>query len=148
MTILGKLKSADSLIRRGLPVSPICNFCSGHLETHSHLFFGCDFTFGVLSKLLPATNAFYLRPNLFQVHDFMWNNANLAVLEKNLASLAISAIVYFLWRERNQRRFSEARKSLNQLCDDICAAVCAKVKSWNNHEILDGKFGEILGFLG
>ncbi|PKU76814.1 Putative ribonuclease H protein [Dendrobium catenatum] len=148
MAILGKLKSADLLIRRGLPVSPICNFCSGHPETHSHLFFGCDFTFGVLSKLLPATNAFYLRPNFFQVYDFMWNNANLAVLEKKLVSLAISAIAYFLWRDRNQRRFSDVRKSLNQVCDNICAAVCAKVKSWKNHDILDGKFGEILAFLG
>ncbi|PKU85081.1 hypothetical protein MA16_Dca018195 [Dendrobium catenatum] len=148
MAILGKLKCADSLIRRGLQVNPLCNFCSGHSETHSHLFFGCDFTFGVLTKLLPATNAYYLRPNLFQVYDFMWNNANLAVLEKKFASLAISSIVYFLWRERNQRRFSDVRKSINQVCDDICVAVCAKVKNWNNHDSLDGKFGETLAFLG
>ncbi|XP_020693114.1 uncharacterized protein LOC110107253 [Dendrobium catenatum] len=148
MAILGKLKCADSLIRRGLQVNPLCNFCSGHSETHSHLFFGCDFTFGVLAKLMPATNAFYLRPNLFQVYDFMWNNANLAVLEKKFASLAISAIVYFLWRERNQRQFSDVRKSINQVCDDICVAVCAKAKKWNNHDGLDGKFGEILAFLG
>ncbi|PKU72989.1 hypothetical protein MA16_Dca007552 [Dendrobium catenatum] len=148
MAILGKLKCADSLIRRGLQVNPLCNFCSCHAETHSHLFFGCDFSFGVLTKLLPATNAFYLRPNLYHVYDFMWNDAILAVLEKKIASLVIAAMVYFLWRERNQRRFSDVRKSINQVCDDICVAVCVKVKNWKNHDGLEGKFGEILAFLG
>ncbi|KAI0511332.1 hypothetical protein KFK09_011961 [Dendrobium nobile] len=66
MAIQGKLKTADSLIRRSIPAPPYCNFCLEHFENHSHLFFGCDFTFEVLSKLLPAVNGFYLRPNLFQ----------------------------------------------------------------------------------
>ncbi|PKU62559.1 Putative ribonuclease H protein [Dendrobium catenatum] len=148
MAILGKLKCADSLIRRGLQVNPVCNFCSGLPETHSHLFFWCDFSFGVLTKLLPAANNFFLRPNLFQVYDFMWNHANLAVLEKKFVSLAISAIVYFLWRERNQRRFVDVKKSINQVCEDICLAVCAKVKNWNDYDRLEGKFDEIMVFLG
>ncbi|PKU65301.1 Putative ribonuclease H protein [Dendrobium catenatum] len=144
MAIQGKLKTADSLIRRSIPAPPHCNFCLEHFENHSHLFFGCDFTFEVLSKLLPGVNAFYLRPNLFQVYDFFWNNSNTSKLEKIFCSMTVSVTIYFLWRERNQRRFKGDIGNVDAILKKICSAVQAKVNTWNNKEIFDGKFREIL----
>ncbi|XP_020688157.1 uncharacterized protein LOC110103692, partial [Dendrobium catenatum] len=127
MAINGKLKCADKLIVRGIPASPICDFCRGHNESHSHLFFSCDFTFSVISSLLPALNCFYFRPNLYQAFDYFNCNANFNAMEKNCCFLAISVAVYYLWRERNVRRFSNSWNSPDYLKTVISSAIRAKI---------------------
>lgn len=144
MAIQRKLKCADILIYRGILVSPLCDFCIGNNETHSHLFFECDFSFTVISSVLPALNCFYLRPNLSQTYDYFHNNQHYNALEKNFCFLTISATVYFLWRERNKRRFSNSWDTPYSITAAIVNAIRTKVRTWKSVDKLETRFKEIL----
>ncbi|XP_020678500.1 uncharacterized protein LOC110096767 [Dendrobium catenatum] len=126
MALMGKLKTTDLLIHRGISANPSCSFCLGNNESHNHLFFSCDYTFLVLSLMLPDVGFFYLRPNLFQVYEFFWRKPNFSAKEKQFCSLVISATVYFIWRERNQRKFSHTCSNPVAVKEIICNAIKKK----------------------
>ncbi|XP_020695252.2 uncharacterized protein LOC110108798 [Dendrobium catenatum] len=109
MAVLGKLKTADNLLIRGIEVPIICSLCNDFAENHNHLFFACDFSFNILKFILPDVNCFLLRPTLTQVLEFFNNSNCFTCLEKDLCYLSVSCILYHLWRERNGRRFSAMR---------------------------------------
>ncbi|KAL0918064.1 hypothetical protein M5K25_010052 [Dendrobium thyrsiflorum] len=144
MAIQRKLKCADILIYRGIPVPPLCGFCIGNNETHSHLFFECDFSFTVITKLFPVLNCFYLRPNLSQTFDFFYNSQHYNALEKNFCFITISATVYFIWRERNKRRFSNSWDSPYSITAATINAIRSKVRNWKHLDKLEIRFKEIL----
>ncbi|XP_020672498.1 uncharacterized protein LOC110092330 [Dendrobium catenatum] len=144
MAINGKLKCADKLIYRGIPASPICDFCRGHNESHSHLFFSCDFTFTVISSLLPALKCFYFRPNLYQVYDFFNCNANFNASEKNCCFLAISVAVYYIWREQNVRRFTNSWNSPDYVKTIITSAIHTKIGKRKADDKLVDHFKEFM----
>ncbi|KAL0904222.1 hypothetical protein M5K25_026305 [Dendrobium thyrsiflorum] len=140
MAILGKLKTYDVLLRRHIYTPSECSFCRVHQETHSHLLFECDFSFSVLSSLLPSVSAFLLRPNISQVFEFLDNTLQLHTLEKNFCFLVVCCSTYFIWRERNNRRFSGKWESPNTVTANIKHAIRLKVKRWKNSEHLFHKF--------
>lgn len=145
MALLGKLKTADNLIFKGIQVNAGCNFCSGHLESHSHIFFECDYLFSILTGLFPCMNTFYLRPNIMQTFDFLSNTRSHGKNECNFCYITVAAMVYFIWRERNRRRFSGDWISPNDLKMNIIHAIRAKVHNWKNLDKIKPKFLEILG---
>lgn len=67
MAILRRLKCDDILIRRSIPISPLCSFCQDAPESHRHLFFECDFSFMVITSILTFFNSFLFRPTLCQI---------------------------------------------------------------------------------
>ncbi|XP_020679888.1 uncharacterized protein LOC110097698 [Dendrobium catenatum] len=145
MALLGKLKTADNLISKGIQVNAGCIFCSGHLESHSHVFFECDYSFSIMTGLFPCMNTFYLRPNIMQTFDFLSNIRSHVKNECNLCYITVAAMVYFIWRERNRRRFSGDWISPNDLKMTIIHAILAKVQNWKNLDKIKPKFLEILG---
>ncbi|XP_020693241.1 uncharacterized protein LOC110107335 [Dendrobium catenatum] len=98
MSMLGKLKTADNLAIRGIPV--------------------------------------FSGPNLMQVYDALDNCRDFGMMEKQFSFINVAAIIYFLWRERNNRRFANVWRSPNELKAVIIQAIRAKVKRWNCHDVL------------
>ncbi|KAI0500544.1 hypothetical protein KFK09_018758 [Dendrobium nobile] len=145
MAIIGKLKTADNLIMRGINVNAGCGFCSNHLESHSHIFFECDFSFSILTGLFPYMDTFYLRPNILQTFDFLTNLRSHGRHERNFCYLTLAALVYYLWRERNNRRFSTIWRSPNELKSEIIHAIRAKGRNWKSFEKIKPIFSGILG---
>ncbi|XP_020699884.1 uncharacterized protein LOC110112129 [Dendrobium catenatum] len=145
MAFKRKLKTADNLIVRGIPVLSNCSFCGSFEENHSHLFFECDFSFSILSSLLPITANFYLRPNMLQVFDYLDNVRNFGRLEKHFCFLLMAAMIYFIWRERNNRRFKHCWTSPNGIQGEIINAIRAKTRLWKDFEKLKVLFSWILG---
>ncbi|PKU60948.1 Putative ribonuclease H protein [Dendrobium catenatum] len=144
MAILRKLKTADLLLSRGISVTAECSFCSYSRECHSHLFFECDFSFKLITELIPALENFYLRPNLFQVYEFLSNSGCYSRAELNFCFLAIAVLVYWIWRERNSRRFSNTWKGHSELKEVISQAIHAKTVKWKNYDSLKDRFSAIL----
>ncbi|KAI0520019.1 hypothetical protein KFK09_007484 [Dendrobium nobile] len=136
MALIGKLKTTDNLIFRGIQVEPQCFLCSCSAESHAHLFFECDFSFNILKNILPDFNVFLLRPNLFQAFEFIAQHEFYSSTEKDFCCLTVSCIVYHLWRERNSRRFSNIRINLVKLICNITAAIRLKIAKWKNKEML------------
>ncbi|PKU74823.1 hypothetical protein MA16_Dca005014 [Dendrobium catenatum] len=140
MAVIGKLKTADNLMFRGIAVPPTCSLCTVYPENHNHLFFDCEFSFNILTRLLPDLNIFLLRPTLTQVFDFFEHSMMHSRLEKDFACLTASCIIYFIWKERNFRRFSnQSNNSVKVICN-ISNAIRVKISKWKCKDSLLARF--------
>ncbi|PKU63676.1 Putative ribonuclease H protein [Dendrobium catenatum] len=145
MALLGKLKCADVLLKRGLQVNPKCSFCDTSLESHNHIFFECDYSFMVLLLVLPNFDSFLFRPNLLQVFDCL-DLKFTGSLEKTFCFSIIAYLIYFLWRERNNRRFSNTWLPPSEIADNIKKVVRVKAgnRKYEDIRILQQKFSSLL----
>ncbi|KAL0914051.1 hypothetical protein M5K25_017550 [Dendrobium thyrsiflorum] len=104
----GGLKTVDALARRSIAVAdPVCPLCRSDQETLNHIFFDCNYSFSVITRFLPSFHSFYLRPSLFQAFQHVGSLQEAKVVKRGLL-LILNAIIYHLWRERNNRRFNSS----------------------------------------
>ncbi|PKU69027.1 hypothetical protein MA16_Dca002295 [Dendrobium catenatum] len=143
MAAIGKLKTVDNLISRGIAVPLSCSLCQNFPENHNHLFFGCLFSFSILTRLLPELNCFLLRPTLLQILDFIKLSSIYNRQEKDFGSLTVSCTIYHIWRERNNRRFSNASLNSVKIICNISSAIRLKVSKWKNKDGLLRRFAGI-----
>ncbi|KAL0914872.1 hypothetical protein M5K25_015257 [Dendrobium thyrsiflorum] len=130
------LKTADELIKRNIVVNNDCPLCYSQSESANHILFECDYSFTVLSKLIPYLGEFLLRPRLMQVLLFLGERPFILNKQREFYLLIVCCTTYYLWRERNDRRFSSNFKSTSTLCSLIKSAVVAKTSKWKNVEDL------------
>ncbi|XP_028553737.1 uncharacterized protein LOC110110121 [Dendrobium catenatum] len=104
MAFRNGIKTADVLISRGISVAPECIFCKDERETLNHLLFGCNFTYHILIHTPPRMKCMLLRPNLWQVFNSI-DEGDMDSNTKSFCYLLLSAIVYFIWKARNDRSF-------------------------------------------
>jgi len=106
-----------------------CFLCRADAERHSHLFFQCSYSREVLS--------FFRRSKKF---NWPWSRWDIGVLWAaarwsgkspwQVANrLVLHAMVYFIWRERNNRCFHEHERSASQLAHLIQCAVWARLST-------------------
>ncbi|PKU68127.1 Putative ribonuclease H protein [Dendrobium catenatum] len=136
MACICKLKTADILRQRGIMAPMHCSLCSGHTENHTHLFFDCDFSFYILKTIMPKFASFLLRPTLIQALDYIENSEYSNRTDKDFYSLAISCITYYIWRERNNRRFSDTRNNVAKVIGIILEAIRMKTVKWKHKTTL------------
>ncbi|KAL0921701.1 hypothetical protein M5K25_008801 [Dendrobium thyrsiflorum] len=127
------LKTADQMIRRGISVEANCKFCA-ETETHSHLFFECDFSFHLLKLLIPDIGSLLLRPNLYQAYCFIGEH-NYPLDIKNLYSLMLGACIYYIWRARNDRLYGNSVDCTSTVARNIKRAILLKTSHWKNVHI-------------
>ncbi|KAI0507838.1 hypothetical protein KFK09_013966 [Dendrobium nobile] len=130
LCFVGGLKTSDALRKRNIEVDPKCVFCHCHEESVSHLFFECDYTFSIISKMLPAITSFLLRPNLHQISDFLSNSVLLNYGSLSVNLLMLWAAVYSIWHERNERKFANRTRSISNLKLLISKVVDIKLRRW------------------
>ncbi|PKU75120.1 Putative ribonuclease H protein [Dendrobium catenatum] len=129
MAILDKLKSAEALAWRGICIeNPKCHFCQEKHESTRHLFFECDYSYNTLIRLIPALQNFLLRPNVSQALDFIGGLPG-ENRKRPLNLLLFNAILYHLWRERNNRRFKATAKCSITLAVEIAKEVRLKMSN-------------------
>ncbi|KAL0909837.1 hypothetical protein M5K25_020737 [Dendrobium thyrsiflorum] len=132
----GGLKTVDALARRNISVSdPVCPLCRSDQETLNHIFFECNYSFSVIIRFLPSFQSFYLRPSLFQAFQHV-GSLNEAKVVKCRYLLILNAIVYHLWRERNNRRFNSSSLCAASIAKVITKVIKIKLSSWKNHDFL------------
>ncbi|KAL0916751.1 hypothetical protein M5K25_014286 [Dendrobium thyrsiflorum] len=144
MAILGKLKTADILSTRGINIPAACPFCLEANETHNHLFFECDFSYSIIRTLLPWLEFFLMRPNILQLFDYVAGFQNFNEEEKSFCFLTLCGTIYYIWRERNNRRFSVSWKSPNTITALIAKDIKLKVYNLKNLGRLLNSFPAIL----
>ncbi|KAI0519097.1 hypothetical protein KFK09_006537 [Dendrobium nobile] len=108
-------------------------FCQDKSESIRHLFFDCDYSYNTLIRLIPSLQNFLLRPNVSQALDFI---GGLPGENKNrpFYLLLFNAIVYHLWRKRNNRRFNATAKCFTTLAFEIAKEVRLKALKWKRRE--------------
>ncbi|PKU83287.1 hypothetical protein MA16_Dca006688 [Dendrobium catenatum] len=134
------LKSAENLALRGILITPACYLCQNEDESSSHMFFQCPFSFSILHSLLPDVRGFLLRPNLLQLFEHFEDCQSIEGAECNFCYFVICCTLYFLWRERNDRRYGGKYSTIHTLCHKISMAITAKVSKWKYFDKLQKAF--------
>ncbi|KAI0496707.1 hypothetical protein KFK09_023031 [Dendrobium nobile] len=133
MALSGGLKTADSLLARNISVDPICALCHSHAESINHLFFECDYSFTILSKLISNLGFLLLRPSVLQIFEYIKETRD---KNKDFYYLLICSSIYYIWRERNDRNFGNSALSSTSLSLKIKSAVFSRILKWKNSDML------------
>ncbi|KAI0513680.1 hypothetical protein KFK09_009710 [Dendrobium nobile] len=129
MAFRGGLKTTDVLAVRGIIVPNTCCFCNTEKETISHLFFECHYTFGIAIALLPWMHRMFMRPNIHQLYDTIWEQG-FPTNTRNYYLLIASSMVYFVWRARNDRLFGGIIDCKATTIAKIRKAISIKTHGW------------------
>lgn len=114
LVTLNRCPTRDRFIHWGLPRDPACLLCQSAPEPISHIYFECPFSWQVWESAAPSTYYSPSRqwlPCLNQLVSFTGTRT-----QRTLLLLYWHAVIYFLWKERNNRlhrqHFSSAPQTL------------------------------------
>jgi hypothetical protein len=101
LAVLGKLKTRDRL--RFIPTDPNCLFCRQVEESHSHLFFACEWTCRLWARIKSWLRIGRTMQTLASaIRGFHSQRNN---LEARMKRVSLGITVYLIWEERNRRVF-------------------------------------------
>ncbi|KAI0531328.1 hypothetical protein KFK09_000881 [Dendrobium nobile] len=127
IAINGGLKTVEALRYRNIFIEDTsCPLCLGFLENCSHLLFECDYSFQLITMLIPHFKNFYLRPNIAQALHFI-DGLNINRETKNANLLILHAAIYFIWNERNTKKFKGNDVCVTTLYKKISRAIYLKL---------------------
>ncbi|KAJ9536236.1 hypothetical protein OSB04_un000585 [Centaurea solstitialis] len=105
-----------------------CSLCGLCMDSHNHLFFECQFSESVWNQIRLQVE--------WRMAPSRWDDmlelisASTAVLSLK-HKLALAATVYFIWRERNRRIFTDERRNAQHLIKEIMEVVLMRM-AWKN----------------
>ncbi|XP_038994898.1 uncharacterized protein LOC120119071 [Hibiscus syriacus] len=105
MAFLDKLHTKVRLQRMGLINDSLCVFCKVDLESKDHLFLNCPtivFLWDSIFSLSGMKFSVFSWDNFLTRASSNWKGKSLLSL---VMKLAMNALVYLLWEERNKRLF-------------------------------------------
>lgn len=117
LAIRGRLSTTDRF--HAPNASTTCILCSSYMESHSHLFFDCDFSRSVWSHLMNMCGSPWNGSDWFSFIDWAaihWKGTSLPIKVKKLC---LGGAVYAIWRERNNRLFGGSKKTSLMVTRDI-----------------------------
>ncbi|KAE8802798.1 hypothetical protein D1007_21446 [Hordeum vulgare] len=130
--MLGRLLTADALLRRGWENDYFCPLCVRNLETPSHLFIYCPWSTQIWNTIASLTAMPSLCPASWERdHKFStWFETCYALTakkkKKGLFSL-VHLITWGIWRERNRRVFNQEYMT----ADGMQTRFKEEIRLWN-----------------
>ena len=124
---LNRSPTRDRLLQCGIITDGSCLLCNNSLESRSHLFFYCSFSWPVWSSFLNRLRFSSSRSweeIIEELRNFAGNRA-----ERTLLLLAWQATIYALWSERNSRLHRHLFRSSHSLTVDIDQTVRRRIAS-------------------
>ncbi|GKE66405.1 hypothetical protein Tco_1520566 [Tanacetum coccineum] len=106
-----------------------CSLCEVQPNSPSHLFFNCSFSTQVLNQMKGLANLSSMTGGYKEVVDYLIPHAKSRSCKSVVAKLVLSASVYYIWQERNNRLFSNQKRTIEQLYEVIKSAVRLKLLS-------------------
>lgn len=95
-----KLPTRARLAEWGLPVSPLCAFCSRGDETRDHVLLSCEYSQDIWREVLLRCRTSLTRfTNWSEL--LSWIRASTSKKLSILRKIAVQAVVYHLWKQRN-----------------------------------------------
>ncbi|XP_074267216.1 uncharacterized protein LOC141590529 [Silene latifolia] len=120
------LPTVDKLISHGMYLINRCVLCEHSCEDLPHLFFDCDFSRRVLTVV-----AHWVHMPLcsFSLAHIVQASVSIRRNVKQQASLL--SIIYYLWKERNDRIFKGSKSTVDALCVVIRKVVTLRLYGSN-----------------
>ncbi|XP_020682452.1 uncharacterized protein LOC110099590 [Dendrobium catenatum] len=130
MALSNGLKTLAALSARNIVIRDVsCPLCHLHPETTAHLLLECDYSFQVICKLIPQFTSFLFRPNLAQAFQFISGIDSTKKVKLGLL-LILNVTEYFIWIERNSRKYNGRISCAITLAKKISSVVYLKLNSW------------------
>ncbi|XVF52553.1 hypothetical protein PTKIN_Ptkin05aG0027800 [Pterospermum kingtungense] len=123
MAVHDRLPTLVRLASWNIPVGTLCTLCTQCDEDRDHLFFGCDYSKQVWSRVLYWCNLNRTVMSWFDELDWAMKKLRGKALLSSLMRLAWRAYIYYIWRERNLRLYQEIAKDPMEVADLIRADV-------------------------
>ncbi|PIA60058.1 hypothetical protein AQUCO_00400735v1 [Aquilegia coerulea] len=130
----GALINEDLLVDEKVIHSSQCILCKQSRENTEHLFFDCEYTKNVWSEMMKWFGI--QRSILKGKEEWRWifNKCNKHVQSTEIFKAMLSATLYWLWEERNNRRFGNdynyktEEQLTSELKEDVLLNLQSKVK--------------------
>uniref|UniRef100_A0A5B6YUZ1 Reverse transcriptase domain-containing protein n=1 Tax=Davidia involucrata TaxID=16924 RepID=A0A5B6YUZ1_DAVIN len=124
------LSTKDKLKEWGVITLDTCVLCGNQSETLDHLFFSCSVSSQIWKNFLNM--AAYSHAVGSWESELRWAIDHLKgkSFKTSLVKLAFSAVVYYIWQERNQRVFTGRKRDSETLVNVIQNAIFNATLSW------------------
>lgn len=99
MAILGRLSTKDRLQSWGIQVDTSCVLCSGGIENHDHLFFGCSFTNISRMAIKNFCGLEHISSSLGSETEWGIHKKSDHSTRSSTYKLCLAANAYHLWRD-------------------------------------------------
>lgn len=106
----------------------VCVFCGEPDETRDHLFFACPYTFTLWLRVVGNLTGSDPDPDWETTLQHMISGS-FDRLTFILLRLVLQTTIYFIWRERNDRRYAGRAKSIEQLARLIDKTIRNRISS-------------------
>lgn len=105
--LMGKLKTGDFLVEKGILVAQhaLYPFCNLEVESNSHILFTCKLPWGIWMRLLVWWGIKRVLHHDCVCFVDQWNNLLVARKGKKLWRLCLCCVIWSLWLERNRVKF-------------------------------------------
>ncbi|XP_060195095.1 uncharacterized protein LOC132624311 [Lycium barbarum] len=129
LTLLGRLRTKDRLIKWGLSVDDQCVFCNSAIETALHLFFNCPFSHTIWLGILQWLQ--WQRNILPWNEEWKWVNeqARGKHARERILKASLATVVYNIWIERNTRVFQHKSRSIDDILLATKTGLCYRFSS-------------------
>ncbi|KAI8528049.1 hypothetical protein RHMOL_Rhmol12G0120800 [Rhododendron molle] len=122
----------DRLLKWGMVMDDQCVLCSAAVETHEHLFFQCSFSVQLWKHMQRDLQPQCPFDGLLQIMDWMIEVDRGTQFSCLLSNVALAALVYHVWGERNCRIFKSHGCNVQQLESKVRTDIRACVSSWRS----------------
>ncbi|XP_039020908.1 uncharacterized protein LOC120152868 [Hibiscus syriacus] len=135
MAFLDKLPTKDRLQRIGLINESHCVLCNSDLETREHLFLKCPTAVTIWKVVFSLSGLQFPR---YSWEVFMawassnWKGKSLLTM---VMKMALNALIYTIWEERNKRVFQNRARSAEEIIKAIKDNVSLQLRSKNINRV-------------
>lgn len=131
VAINGKLKTQDKYMRIDSQACQSCPFCNTQKDSHNRLFFTCEFTQEIWSKLKEMARLDHAPDIWTDLIVFMQDRPINKSIWSIIQRLVLGSCVYYVWQERNMRIFQQKARTVEQLSELIKKTVRMKLLGLN-----------------
>ena len=132
MAILNRLPTKDRLRTWGFDIAGDCPLCKQEQETRNHLFFECSFSKAIWKMILTLCDL--RRDTSCWNQELKWASQRLKgkALISTLLRIGWNAYIYHMWKERNNRLFSQKEETKEQILEHVKETVRHRIAKLKN----------------
>ena len=129
LAVQNKLMTQDKVRNWGSYDLMMCPLCSKDMDSHSHLFFKCQYSAQLWQEVAKKMGV--------DCGNMEWNDIVTELVEKLngnsvgsiIRRVCLAASVYLIWQERNQRIFRDEKRSWEELYEVLLETIRLRLMS-------------------
>nr|KAJ0211180.1 hypothetical protein LSAT_V11C400156810 [Lactuca sativa] len=131
LAILGRLRTQDRMKRWKDSNDFSCVFCNSQIDSHSHLFFDCNYTKEVWNLVKVKVKMNHRAGKWVDIIMELQYSLKKKSINNFIRKIALAASIYHIWNERNKRLFGKQSNSVENVVKIISEDIRLKIFSLN-----------------